>query len=51
MAHADRSDLDKKLVSARFADLYLFELERTVLRSDNCGGYLHARPYSKAGLS
>src|SRR2546426_11540994 len=44
MAHADRSDLDKKLIGARFADLYLFELERTVLRSDNCSGYLHARP-------
>src|SRR5713101_57912 len=44
MAHADRSDLDDKLVSARFADLYLFELERTVLRSDNCSDYLHPRP-------
>jgi hypothetical protein len=27
MAHADRSDLDQKLVGADLADLYLLELE------------------------
>jgi hypothetical protein len=30
MAHADRNDLDQKLVRAGFADLHLFELERGV---------------------
>jgi hypothetical protein len=31
MAHANRSDLDKQLIGARFADLDLLELEGTVL--------------------
>jgi hypothetical protein len=30
MAHADRSDLDEKLVGARLADLNLLEMEGTV---------------------
>jgi hypothetical protein len=42
MAHANRGDLDKELVRARLADLYLLKLEGTVLRFDNRSGYFHA---------
>jgi hypothetical protein len=30
MAHANRNDLDQKLVRAGFADLHLFELKQRV---------------------